>query len=232
MLQTIDPFPGHYDADDGFGSTKGRDYGHTGIDWGGGLGGQPIPCWAAGTVVRNAWSAGNGWTLALDLDDCDLYGSYIHMANQSPLAVGSHVALGQEVGVVGGTGTNARGPHLHSSLSDSPGVNLGLGKLQDPWAFIQAHLTAAPTSPKPPQEELGMNIIVHTNRDPQDGNTVDYQGSSLDERFPHVYLINTATFEGRHLLTTGVVQAYEALGFTSNYYGAELLAGYAIPTPS
>lgn len=140
-MQTIDPFPGHYLEDDPFGSMSGgRRYGHTGSDWGRGLGGEPIPAWAAGTVVANQWSDGNGNCLAIAIDGAPLYFSSIHMAEPSPLPIGAQVALGEHVGIVGNTGTNSQGAHYHSSLSDSPRVFLGLGNLQDPWSFIQAHL--------------------------------------------------------------------------------------------
>jgi hypothetical protein len=138
-IQTIDPFPGHYDASDPFGSMKDRSYGHTGSDWGDGLGGRWIPAMAAGVVVATGYSGGNGNYVSVRMEN-GLYWAALHMAEPAAVNVGDSIALGQGVGVVGATGSNARGPHLHITLSDSPQAYLGLGNKQDPWEFIQAHL--------------------------------------------------------------------------------------------
>jgi len=139
-MQLIDPFPGHYDASDPFGNKNPpRTYGHTGSDWIVGAG-NPIPALGAGTVVNRQWHAGNGNTVTIKLDDSDLYFAYLHMLNPASVEVGQHVARGDILGRTGATGTNARGAHLHVTVSDSPNAYKGLGKLRDPWGLIQQQL--------------------------------------------------------------------------------------------
>ncbi|MFJ3393996.1 M23 family metallopeptidase [Leifsonia aquatica] len=139
-MQLIDPFPGHYDASDPFGNTAApRTYAHTGSDWIVGPG-HDIPAMGAGTVVAAGWHAGNGNYVSVKLADSPLYFACLHMQGPAAVAVGEHIALGQTLGKVGATGTNARGAHLHVTVSDAPTAYVGLGRRQDPWALIQAHL--------------------------------------------------------------------------------------------
>lgn len=153
-FRLIDPFPGRYDASDPFGSyAGGRAYPHTGSDWGVARG-TPIPAIGSGTVVRKAWSGGNGHTVTVALPDGHYY-ACLHMDVPAVVEVGDAVDLGQTLGYVGDTGTNSRGAHLHVTVSDSAEAYLGLGSKIDPWAFIQAHLDdTEPTPPPPSQEEL------------------------------------------------------------------------------
>lgn len=157
-MQTLDPFPGHYLDDDPFGSMDGRRYPHTGSDWGRSIGGKWIPAPAAGVVVAVGYNPGNGNYVCWRLEN-GLYLAALHLAEPSPLSEGDRVELGQGVGVVGATGSNANGPHLHLTLSDSPLAYLGMGNKQDPWAFIQAHLAdttvpATTTTHRLTQEEI------------------------------------------------------------------------------
>lgn len=136
-MQLIDPFPGCYDASDPFGSTAPpRTYPHTGSDWIVGPG-RDIPAIGPGVVVGAQRHAGNGNTVTVKLDDSDLYYAYLHMREPAGVAVGQRVERGQILGTVGATGTNARGAHLHVTISDAPTAFAGLGRLRDPWALIQ-----------------------------------------------------------------------------------------------
>lgn len=147
-MQTIDPFPGHYDASDPFGNADPpRTYGHTGSDWNQGIGGASIPAIAAGVVVFAGWepTGGNGYCVCVDIGG-GLYVAYLHQARDPFVSVGEHVALGEHVGVVGGTGSNARGDHLHITISDSPRAYQGLGNKLDPWQFIQENLGSTPAA--------------------------------------------------------------------------------------
>lgn len=138
-MRLIDPFPGCYDADDPYGNSRPpRTYPHTGADWIVGAG-HAAPAIGAGVVVNRQWHAGNGNTVTIKLDGSDLYYAYLHLAEPATVAPGQHVELSQTVGKVGATGTNARGPHLHITVSDAPTAYVGLGNRRDPWALIQAN---------------------------------------------------------------------------------------------
>jgi murein DD-endopeptidase MepM/ murein hydrolase activator NlpD len=163
MMQTIDPFPGHYDASDPFGNAAPpRQYGHTGSDWGNGLGGELIPAITAGTVVFAGWepTGGNGYCVCVDMGN-GLYWAGLHQAQEPFVSVGEHVALGEHVGVVGGTGSNARGPHLHITISDSPRAYQGAGNKIDPWQFIQDHLTATAGDGSSPIQQVIKKMEAH-----------------------------------------------------------------------
>ncbi|SDH16267.1 Peptidase family M23 [Leifsonia sp. 98AMF] len=136
----IDPFPGAYDASDPYGNTaKPRTYAHTGSDWIVSAG-TDAPALGAGVVANKQWHAGNGYTITVKLDDSDLYYAYLHLQGPALPAVGAHVARGDVLGKVGATGTNARGAHLHVTVSDAPTAYVGLGNRRDPWQLIQDHL--------------------------------------------------------------------------------------------
>ena len=87
---------------------------HQGIDIGA-ASGTPIKAYAAGTVIQNVKlhkSAGN--YIKIDHGN-GVATRYLHMVEQSPLAVGTVVQAGQEVGKVGNTGVGT-GAHLHFEI--------------------------------------------------------------------------------------------------------------------
>ena len=100
---------------------------HGGIDIGA-KSGTPIMCYAAGTVKQNvsgSKSAGN--YIVID-HGSGVVTRYLHMCEKSPLAVGTQVAAGQEIGKVGNTGVGT-GPHLHFEIH----IN---GEKVDPLEYV------------------------------------------------------------------------------------------------
>jgi LysM repeat protein len=85
---------------------------HSGVDMSTGQSGTPLYAVQDGQVIYNNFdSGGGGWSLKINL--CGgIAVSYSHMAVRSPLAVGTAVKKGDQVGVQGSTG-NSTGPHLH-----------------------------------------------------------------------------------------------------------------------
>ena len=113
------PLPGYSKVSSKFGPRvppcKGASSYHGGIDVGGVPKGTPILAYASGTVVTNKKLSGNaGNYITLDHGN-GIKSRYLHMAEQSPLAVGTQVAAGQEVGKVGSTGVGT-GVHLHFEI--------------------------------------------------------------------------------------------------------------------
>ena len=87
---------------------------HGGIDIGA-ASGTPIKAYAAGTVVQNvAWNKSAGNYIKIDHGN-GVASRYLHMVEPSPLAVGTVVTAGQEVGKVGNTGVGT-GAHLHFEI--------------------------------------------------------------------------------------------------------------------
>lgn len=139
-MQPVD-YP--YDASDPFGHIRPSGRPHTGSDW---LcpTGTVVHAVLPGVVVATGFNTGNGKYVAQSLPD-GRYWSYIHLS-EIAVNVGDVLAEGTPVALSGNTGTNSQGPHLHSSLSDSPQVYLGLGNLSDPYAWL---VNQPPTPPTP-----------------------------------------------------------------------------------
>ena len=100
---------------------------HGGIDIGA-ASGTPIMSYAAGTVVQNvSWHKSAGNYIKIDHGN-GVASRYLHMVQPSPLAVGTQVQAGQEVGKVGNTGVGT-GAHLHFEIH----IN---GEKVDPLLYV------------------------------------------------------------------------------------------------
>jgi len=123
--------------------TPPRVVGHRGTDWSffkGARGAIGSVC--RGRVVSRGWSPIVGWWVEVaSLEGDGMFWTYCHMASASPLAVGDVVDTGDRVGIVGATGSAARGAHLHLAGSKVRGGGLAavLSKLVDPHAYIASH---------------------------------------------------------------------------------------------
>ncbi len=124
------PVRGPYQLWAGMGDGRG----HQGVDLGAACG-TPLVAVAAGTVTKSAYHARAGNYAIIDLDQADQDLAYMHMAEPTPLKVGSVVSAGQVIGSVGDSG-NARGCHLHFELWE--GEYYGGGAPVDPMPFLQA----------------------------------------------------------------------------------------------
>jgi murein DD-endopeptidase MepM/ murein hydrolase activator NlpD len=87
----------------------------------------PIPAISTGKVTGNFWTDVLGWCLVHRTAD-SLFVLYAHLAEQSPLAVGDVVRMGDTIGRVGGgkhkSGTASTGAHLHLALATSKNPHL------------------------------------------------------------------------------------------------------------
>lgn len=112
------PLPGIDKVSSKFGPRKppcaGASSMHGGIDIGA-ASGTPIKAYAAGTIVQNvAWNKSAGNYIKIDHGN-GVASRYLHMVEPSPLAVGTVVTAGQEVGKVGNSGVGT-GAHLHFEI--------------------------------------------------------------------------------------------------------------------
>lgn len=97
---------------------------HSGIDI---AGGGPIVAARAGKVVQATYSGGFGYTVLIDHGDG--YSSrYAHMKPSLSVAPGQTVSQGQQLGIMGTTGTST-GVHLHFEI-------LKGGSTVDPLPYI------------------------------------------------------------------------------------------------
>lgn len=107
---------------------------HRGVDIGASEG-TPIYSAEAGTIFTNAFQAGGAGNYVMvkhNIQGKTLFTVYMHMVAPSPLAVGTVVAKGEQIGQVGNTG-GSRGAHLHFELKNSD---------------VGGHLQVANTFPK------------------------------------------------------------------------------------
>lgn len=104
---------------------------------------SPIPAITRGKVLFSEWSDVLGWYLIHSTMD-GLFVLYAHLAEQSPLEIGSIVAMGDTIGRVGGgkhkSGSASTGAHLHLSIASSKQVHMCVyEKLVDPIKHIEAN---------------------------------------------------------------------------------------------
>ena len=111
------PLPGISKVSSKFGPRKapcaGASTNHGGIDIGA-ASGTPILAYAGGEVVQNTFHSKAGNYIKIDHGN-GVATRYLHMVKKSPLAVGTIVQAGQEVGQVGNTGVGT-GAHLHFEI--------------------------------------------------------------------------------------------------------------------
>ena len=119
---------------------------HYGIDL---TGDHEIYACAAGTVVVSRWNATWGYVVmlrhdALKVGEKYVYTEYAHLDSISPnVEVGDYIAAGAKIGVMGDTGTDSDGVHLHLSVKLSAKQNLTNinnhpGENVDPGIFLIA----------------------------------------------------------------------------------------------
>jgi murein DD-endopeptidase MepM/ murein hydrolase activator NlpD len=122
--------PGAYHLTARFGESSGLwAHLHTGLDFAAPTG-TPIRAVANGVVTSAGYDGSYGNKTVVTLDD----GTELWFCHQNSFAVtvGQHVAAGQVIGYVGGTG-NVTGPHLHLE------VRPGAGDPVDPYQALVVH---------------------------------------------------------------------------------------------
>jgi murein DD-endopeptidase MepM/ murein hydrolase activator NlpD len=114
---------------------------------------SPIPAITRGKVVFNGWTDGLGWILIHSTMD-GLWVLYAHMAEESKIAVGEVVAMGDIIGRVGGgkhkSGKFSTGAHLHLAIASSKQPHLCVfEKLVNPLKHIAANPAKVAAKPAP-----------------------------------------------------------------------------------
>ncbi|MCY1059240.1 M23 family metallopeptidase [Nannocystis sp. SCPEA4] len=156
------PFPNPNLAD-GWGSTCcGRTSPHRGVDFPQAAG-TPIPAVADGVVALNQWSGCLGNVVVVQHAD-GMFSGYSHMIAASPLAIGTPVTKGQQIGQVGNTGDCSQGAHLH--LTMAPAVDgVFQGTTVDPHAYIIERLECN-IAPIGYLDDAGCEHITGWSQDP------------------------------------------------------------------
>jgi len=98
--------------------------------------GLPLIAARAGTVYYNDYQAGGaGNYLVIDIKGSGKSHAYMHLAEPSPLKVGTKVKTGERVGTLGSTGRSSA-CHLHFEVWSAPGWYQG-GTVMDPTTPLQ-----------------------------------------------------------------------------------------------
>lgn len=116
--------------------------GHRGTDWNKLKLGTKLPAVANGVVSYVGKSEILGNVVVLKVKRKVLptvYFGYCHMQKPCALPVGTKLAVGDTIGLLGNTGTASSGPHLHLTASF---VAMGVfaGKVFDAWKFLKARI--------------------------------------------------------------------------------------------
>jgi hypothetical protein len=149
--------------------------GHRGQDFNGWPLRTPIPTYRAGTVVSNYWSSALGWVLVLQFPD-GKYGGWSHLDEKSPHEVGTRLAFGSTIGLLGTTGRLTTGPHSHNTLSSSSRLP-GSGAVEDPLPYIRVALetlTPAGTITTPLEDTLSAAEVADIKKH------IDTRAAELD----------------------------------------------------
>ena len=95
---------------------------HAGTDFDG-VANDPIYATQSGTVILNQWSNSGGWMVYIRHTGDPYYSRYLHLSTKGSPPVGSTVTKGEQIGLMGTTGSST-GVHLHFEVGTSEG---GLG---------------------------------------------------------------------------------------------------------
>jgi murein DD-endopeptidase MepM/ murein hydrolase activator NlpD len=125
---------------------------HRGQDWSPGEL-SVIPAITRGKVIHNGWTDVLGWIVIHSTMD-GFWVLYAHLAEESKLAVGDIVAMGDPIGRVGGgkhkSGSASTGAHLHLAIASSKQPHLCIfEKLVNPLKHIEANQAKVAAKPAP-----------------------------------------------------------------------------------
>jgi Peptidase family M23 len=120
--------------------------GHRGTDYNGFTAGHPYYAVNDGVIVTNKWSDVLGNVVVLQTGK-QFFG-YCHMDKPSPLAVGTKVKSGDQIGTAGTTGSASSGVHLHLTLGLTKEAVFG-GTVYDADMFLKKSIAAQSAAPAP-----------------------------------------------------------------------------------
>lgn len=96
---------------------------------------HPIYATQTAKVIENTWNDISGWRLRLEHEGDPYFSQYLHMAVQSPIAVGTRVIKGQVIGTMGTTG-GSTGIHLDFAIATKANGFFTINGTIDPLIYL------------------------------------------------------------------------------------------------
>lgn len=129
----------------------------------------PIYSCADGTVISTAVTPKGGNNVYIE-HDSGVVSNYCHLSKVT-VKVGDKVAIGQQIGNMGQTGSDATGNHLHFGLYSNKSKMGGNSDL-DPFSYLE--LYSDQTVGSTTQKNYGSKIKIHQeNEIPDNGKTIE-----------------------------------------------------------
>lgn len=91
---------------------------HSAIDIGGGGVHRPVYATQSGIIVQNDFESGSGYRVRIEHTADPYFSQYIHLKEPSPLSVGTYVEKGQQIAIMGTSGSST-GIHLDFAIATS-----------------------------------------------------------------------------------------------------------------
>jgi uncharacterized protein YjdB len=97
-------------------SVNGKD--HLGMDINSSSGDTQIYATGDGTVAQTGWNSANGYTITIKhtISGKTVYSFYAHLSSVN-VSKGDSISKGQNIGVIGNTGSSSTGTHLHFAFT-------------------------------------------------------------------------------------------------------------------
>lgn len=132
---------------------------HAAIDISGQGENHPIYATQTGEVIYNGDISGGGWSIRIAHTGDGYFSQYMHMAEPSPIPVGTLVTKGQEIGTMGSTGIST-GIHLDFAIALSENGFFTEAGTIDPEVYLEMSFD---DGDDPHQEELPYFIYLRHN---------------------------------------------------------------------
>lgn len=130
---------------------------HRGYDLKGHKANTKIPSPFVGRVVARGFDGAYGRYVTVRLAPTR-WGHLCHMAEQTPLAIGEDVAIGEVAGLVGNTGSFASGYHLHVMVTTSSSLR---GSTVDPRPYIEFAREREEDMPLTPEQDAKLTSVFN-----------------------------------------------------------------------
>lgn len=131
---------------------------HAGTDYDGGAN-DPIYATQSGVVTVNRWSDSGGWMVYIRHTGDTYHSRYLHLNVQGSVNVGDVVTKGQQIGLMGTTGSST-GVHLHFEVGTTQeGLGSESGTI-DPEVYLEMLFGGSDLPPKTQKQDALIQLYL------------------------------------------------------------------------